>query len=124
MPPSRAPAPACPPQTGGTTGTGGAAGMGGAGGMGGTAGSDDAGADGLPVMSYYHDIGRLKVLKCGDAACSPATNVVSIVDSPLNTSVGRYTSIAVPADGLPIISYHDLSNGSLKIAKCGNVACQ
>jgi hypothetical protein len=82
------------------------------------------GADGLPVMSYYHDIGRLKVLKCGDAACSPATNVVSIVDSPLNTSVGRYTSIAVPADGLPIISYHDLSNGSLKIAKCGNVACQ
>jgi hypothetical protein len=82
------------------------------------------GADGLPVMSYYHDIGRLKVAKCGDAACTPATNVVSVVDSPLNTSVGRYTSIAVPADGLPIVSYHDLSNGALKIAKCGNVACQ
>ena len=82
------------------------------------------GADGLPVVSYYHDIGRLKVAKCGDAACTPATNVVSIVDSPLNTSVGRYTSLAVPADGLPIISYHDLSNGALKIAKCGNAACQ
>jgi hypothetical protein len=82
------------------------------------------GADGLPVVSYYHDIGRLKVAKCRDAACTPATNVVSIVDSPLNTSVGRYTSLAVPADGLPIISYHDLSNGALKIAKCGNVACQ
>lgn len=82
------------------------------------------GADGLPVVSYYHDIGRLKVAKCGDAACTPAGNQVSIVDSPLNTSVGRYTSIAVPADGLPVISYHDLSNGALKIAKCGNVACQ
>ncbi len=82
------------------------------------------GADGLPVISYYHDIGRLKVAKCGDAACTQATNVVSIVDSPLNTSVGRYTSIAVPADGLPVISYHDLSNGALKIAKCGNAACQ
>lgn len=82
------------------------------------------GADGLPVISYYHDIGRLKVAKCGDSACTPATNVVSIVDSPLNTSVGRYTSIAVPADGLPIISYHDLSNGALKIAKCGNAACE
>jgi hypothetical protein len=82
------------------------------------------GSDGLPVMSYYHDIGRLKVAKCGDAPCSPATNQVSIVDSPLNTSVGRYTSLVLPADGLPIISYHDLSNGSLKIAKCGNAACQ
>ncbi|HET9316805.1 MAG TPA: hypothetical protein VFQ51_14520, partial [Vicinamibacteria bacterium] len=82
------------------------------------------GADGLPVISYYHDIGRLKVAKCRDAACTPAANIVSIVDSPLNTSVGRYTSIAVPADGLPIIAYHDLSNGALKVAKCGNAACQ
>jgi hypothetical protein len=82
------------------------------------------GADGLPIVSYYHDIGRLKVVKCGDAACAPATNTVSIVDSPLNTSVGRYTSIAIPADGLPLISYHDLSNGALKVAKCGNVTCQ
>ena len=82
------------------------------------------GADGLPVLSYWHDIGRLKVAKCGNAACTPASNVVSVVDSPLNTSVGAYTSIAVPADGLPIISYHDLTNSALKVAKCGNAACQ
>jgi hypothetical protein len=82
------------------------------------------GADGLPIVSYFHTIGRLKVAKCGDATCGPAGRVVSVVDSPVNTSVGLYTSIAVPADGLPVISYHDLTNGSLKVAKCGNVACQ
>jgi hypothetical protein len=82
------------------------------------------GADGLPIVSYFHTIGRLKVAKCGDAACSPAGRIVSVVDSPLNTSVGLYTSIAVGADGLPVVSYHDQTNGALKIAKCGNVACQ
>jgi hypothetical protein len=82
------------------------------------------GADGMPIVSYFHSIGRLKVAKCGDAACGPASRVVSVVDSPVNTSVGLYTSIAVPADGLPVIGYHDLTNGALKVAKCGNVACQ
>jgi len=37
--------------------------------------------------------------------------------------VGEYTSIVVPADGLPIISYLDFNLGDLKIAKCGDASC-
>ena len=33
-----------------------------------------------------------------------------------NSSVGRYTSIAIGTNGNPIISYHDISNGDLKVA--------
>jgi hypothetical protein len=80
------------------------------------------GADGLPVVSYT-DItaAALKVLKCGNAACT-AGNVATTVDDPAN-SVGEYTSIAVGADGLPVVSYRDTTAGRLKVAKCGNAAC-
>jgi len=80
------------------------------------------GADGLPVVSYT-DITALalKVLKCGNAACT-AGNVATTVDDPAN-SVGEYTSIAVGADGLPVVSYRDATAGRLKVAKCGNAAC-
>mgnify|MGYP001320518367 CR=1 FL=1 len=79
------------------------------------------GPDGLPVISYY-DVTSLdlKVAKCGNAACS-AGNTLTPVDTAGN--VGRFTSIAIGADGLPVISYLDDSNGDLKVAKCGNAAC-
>jgi len=37
--------------------------------------------------------------------------------------VGRYTSITIGLDGNPIISYWDLTNGSLKVAACDNPTC-
>ncbi|MET0554093.1 MAG: hypothetical protein ABW221_13710 [Vicinamibacteria bacterium] len=80
------------------------------------------GSDGLPVISYTDTTaGALKVLKCGNAACN-AGNVATTVDDPAN-SVGEYTSIAVGADGLPVVSYRDATAGRLKVAKCGNAAC-
>jgi hypothetical protein len=80
------------------------------------------GADGLPVISY-HDFtaGALKVAKCGNAACNGA-NTITTVDDPVN-GVGFYTSIAIGADGLPVISYFDGSAGALKVAQCVNAAC-
>jgi hypothetical protein len=78
-------------------------------------------ADGLPIISYFTGTSSdLKVAKCGNADCSSG-NAITTVDSA--DSVGHYTSIAVPADGLPVISYHDATNGDLKIAKCGDAAC-
>jgi predicted regulator of Ras-like GTPase activity (Roadblock/LC7/MglB family) len=79
------------------------------------------GTDSLPVISYY-DVtnGHLKVAKCGNASCSSG-NTLSTVDS--GVFVGFYTSITIGTDGLPVISYNDVSNGDLKVAKCGNVAC-
>ena len=80
------------------------------------------GADGLPVISYWDNSnGNLKVAKCVNAACTTGTSALSTVDSA--GVVGLYTSIAVGADGLPVISYYDLTNTNLKVAKCANAAC-
>jgi hypothetical protein len=81
------------------------------------------GADGLPVVSYHDQTsGALKVAHCGDPACT-AGNTLSTVDDPANATVGTHTSIAVGADGLPVISYRDQSAGALKVAHCDDVAC-
>lgn len=80
------------------------------------------GADGLPVIAYYDATsGDLKVAKCGNTACSSG-NTITTVDS--TGDVGKWTSITIGTDGLPIISYYDTaSNGELKVAKCGNASC-
>ncbi|MBL0122648.1 MAG: collagen-like protein [Betaproteobacteria bacterium] len=87
----------------------------------GTYSSLTIGADGLPVISYFDsNNGDLKVTKCGNAACSAGNTI-----TPVDTSgfVGQHTSMTIGADGLPVISYYDMTNGDLKVAKCGNAAC-
>lgn len=80
------------------------------------------GADGLPVISYYgNSAGALMVAKCINAACTGAT-IVTPVDDPTN-SVGANTSITIGADGLPVISYRDVTANALKVAKCADAAC-
>jgi hypothetical protein len=76
-------------------------------------------ADGLPVVSYFGN--ALKVLKCGNASCSSG-NAITSVDSH-GATLGGYTSLFVPADGLPVIGYRDMTNGDLRVAKCGNASC-
>ncbi|MFO1312309.1 MAG: hypothetical protein U1F41_09625 [Burkholderiales bacterium] len=79
------------------------------------------GTDGFPVVGYY-DVtnGDLKVAKCVNAACSGSATITT-VDSIGN--VGRFVSIAIGGDGLPVLSYWDVSNADLKVAKCANPAC-
>ncbi len=79
------------------------------------------GADGLGLISYY-DVsnGDLKVLHCGNAACSSG-NLSTTLDSM--GDVGWYTSITIGADGLGLISYYDVTNGDLKVLHCSNAAC-
>jgi hypothetical protein len=79
------------------------------------------GADGLPIISYFDGTNwNLKVAHCGDPACS-AGNTITTLDS--EGILGNYTSITIGADGLPIISYLDNTNGNLKVAHCGDPAC-
>jgi predicted regulator of Ras-like GTPase activity (Roadblock/LC7/MglB family) len=79
------------------------------------------GADGLPVISYYDNANQdLKVAHCGIANCSSG-NTITTVD--FGGDVGWWTSIAVGADGLPVISYFDVTNGDLKVAHCADAAC-
>jgi hypothetical protein len=79
------------------------------------------GLDGLPVISYYDfGNGNLKVVKCGNPSCT-AANTITILDS--TGDVGSHTSIALGTDGLPVISYYDITNANLKVVKCGNPSC-
>ena len=88
----------------------------------GTASSITVGADGNPVISYY-DLtnGDLKVIKCNDPACVGGNEAMSTVDSIAD--VGFYSSIAIGADADPVISYFDVTNVDLKMAKCNDPAC-
>ena len=85
------------------------------------------GADGNPVISYYDSpgigSGNLMVAKCGDPSCSSG-NEINTVDS--TGEAGTFSSIAIGADGNPVISYYDVNNGAnlnLKFAKCGDSSC-
>ncbi len=79
------------------------------------------GSDGLPVISYYQaTTGDLKVLHCSNPTCSMGNTVVTLDHLG---DVGQYTSIAIGSDGLPVISYYDVTNRNLKMVHCGNALC-
>ncbi len=81
------------------------------------------GVDGLPIISYY-DVtnGDLRVAHCDNVACSSTT--ITLVDAgTAGANVGQYTSIAIGSDTFPVISYYDVTNTSLKVAKCVDVKC-
>jgi hypothetical protein len=76
---------------------------------------------GNPVMSYY-DLtnGNLKLIRCSNPACSSKSTVT--VDGNTN-DVGRYSALVLDSAGNPVISYHDITNRTLKLVKCGNATC-
>jgi hypothetical protein len=77
----------------------------------------------LPVISHQDDTANaLRVTKCGNAACT-AGNVSTNVDDPAN-AVGYDTSIAIGADGLPVISHRDQTATALRVTKCGTQSCR
>ena len=49
------------------------------------------------------------------------TNTINTIDSA--GDVGSSTSIAIGADGFPVISYYDVTNTALKVAKCLDASC-
>lgn len=85
--------------------------------------SSTVGADGLPVISHWNVSDTdLRVTHCGNTTCS-AGNVSSTADGSAG-SVGQYSSIAVPADGLPVVAHFDNSAGSLRVTKCRTRTCR
>ena len=80
------------------------------------------GADGLPVISHlYNTSSALRVTHCGNVTCT-AGNTSTTVDDPVN-DVGYYTSLAIGADGLPVVSHVDFTANALRVTHCGNAAC-
>jgi hypothetical protein len=80
------------------------------------------GIDGLGVISYYDGGGAtqdLKVAHCANVACTASSFVT--VDSA--GTVGWSTSITIGSDGLPFVSYRDVSGDRVKGLHCPNVFC-
>ncbi|WKZ81700.1 MAG: cell wall-binding repeat-containing protein [Acidimicrobiia bacterium] len=78
-------------------------------------------SSGLPVISYHDADGMdLKLARCSNATCSSATLVS--VDSG-SAEVGWFTSLVLDSSGFPVISYYDMTNTALKLARCSDATC-
>ena len=76
---------------------------------------------GSPVISYHDESNKdLKIAICNDALCSDP--IRKVLDETGN-NMGRYSSLALSAAGLPVISYHDFDNKDLKMAICTDALC-
>lgn len=79
------------------------------------------GREGFPVISYGARLGtaiasQLNIYWCSNATCSSGSNQI------IGSTAGVIeTSIAIGADGEPVISYSDVK--SLKVVKCVSPAC-
>jgi hypothetical protein len=84
------------------------------------------GADGFPVIAHRTlPLGTevssdLRITRCTNLACSSA--VSTTVDAGAN-QVGYGSSIAVGADGVPVIAYRDETANTLKVARCTDATC-
>jgi hypothetical protein len=82
------------------------------------------GADGLGVVAYRF-LADLKVAHCATTDCSAVTLLAVEADPAEVEDEGAGVSITIGADGLPLISYLDLTGpeAGLRVAHCSNVLC-
>ena len=84
------------------------------------------GRDGFPIVAYRdQDKAQVVVVACGDIVCGPETRVQTVVDDGGEKSekVGFFLQIVAGKDSNPVLVYRDESNGSVKLALCGDQGC-
>jgi len=81
------------------------------------------GIDGLPILAYFDPTDReLDVVHCSTVNCSSFTTESTSTPSTSGTD-GNNASIAIGADGLPIISRFNDGTNRLEIWHCSTATC-
>ena len=83
------------------------------------------GVDGLPIIAYHElnsGIDYLKVMHCNDAVCAGGDETITSVDGGSGNLVGTYPTVTIE-NGLPFISYYDITDGNINGYDCTDVAC-
>jgi hypothetical protein len=79
-------------------------------------------ASGIPVVSYYlAGSSDLRLLRCDDPNCSGGGESISTPD--VLGWVGQYTSLQLDSSERPVIAYHDVFLGDLKVLHCVDPSC-
>ena len=77
-----------------------------------------AGFGTCPAGQYLRGIQANGTVLCEPIGTPPQSNTVDTANS-----VGHHTPLSIGADGLPIISHNDQTNGDLRVTHCSNQAC-
>jgi len=82
--------------------------------------------DGFPIISYKQLNNpwgsTLKVAKCNDTDCAGEDETITAITNS-GGFVYSSVSIAIGADGLPVLAYRELDTALMFVAKCNDVAC-
>ena len=76
---------------------------------------------GAPVVSYHDATDTALKLAICSTNCASVT--LRTLDNAGTSDVGTHTAVAVPADGRPVIAYHDVAGGDLKFFVCDSSTC-
>jgi len=81
--------------------------------------SASTGRDGAAMVAFQSDTATtdsLKVARCTNTACSTVAS--SVVDQLPNAATGVGVQLRQGADGLPVMSYLDATQGTVRLARC------
>ena len=78
------------------------------------------GSDGLPLITYYDQNGKLKVAHCTVVDCSEVLiQTLEVFGQENSGGLG----VVIGSNGLPIISHYNPNVGSLRLTQCLDVNC-
>ena len=82
------------------------------------------GTDGNPIVSYVNSTSLdLEVVHCTNHLCTTRDAPVVLDTGAPSGAIDDATSMAIGTDGFPVIGYHDVNSGDVKVVHCTVAAC-